>query len=62
MIRAKKFHENDFSAFSAEYTMTSYIKQKEIKREQIISITHSEYVLYNRTYTTVMLVWEDALE
>ena len=56
MIRAKKFYEN---AFSAEYTMTSFIKQKEIKREQIISITHSEYVLYNRTYTTVMLVWED---
>lgn len=59
MIKAKKFHESDFNAFSAEYTMTSFIKQKEIKREQIISITHSEYVLYNRTYTTVMLVWED---
>lgn len=56
MIRARKFHEN---AFTAEYNMTSFIKEKGIKREQIISITHSEYVLYNRTYTTVMFVWED---
>lgn len=59
MIRAKKFHENAFTASSAEYNMVSFIEQKEIKREQIISITHSEYVLYNRTYTTIMLVWED---
>jgi len=56
MIRAKKFCEG---AFTAEFNMTSFIKEKEIKREQIISITHSEYVLYNRIYTTVMLVWED---
>lgn len=56
MIKAKKFCED---AFSAEYNMTSFIRRKGIKREQIVSITHSEYVLYNRTYTTVMLVWED---
>lgn len=59
MIKARKFHENTFTAFSAEQNMTSFIRQKEIKREQIISITHSEYVLYNKSYTTIILVWED---
>lgn len=57
MIKSKRFKSN---TFSATQNMMEYIRDHNITREQIISISHAEYVYANlkEPYTTIVLTWE----
>ena len=58
MIKSKRFEAN---TFSATQNMMEYIRDHNITREQIISISHAEYIRHVRLgepYTTIVLTWE----
>ena len=55
MIKSKRFESN---TFSATQNMMEYIRDHKITREQIISVSHAEYVVFNVPHTTIILTWE----
>lgn len=57
MIKSKRFESTVFSATSK---MMEYIRDHNITREQIISVSHAEYVKVSlgEPYTTIVLTWE----
>ena len=57
MIKSKRFES---SVISATSKMMEYIRDRNITREQIISVSHAEYVKVSRgePYTTIVLTWE----
>ena len=58
MIKSKRFESG--GVFSATQKMMEYIRDNSITREQIISISHAEYVRVSlgEPYTTIVLTWE----
>lgn len=54
MIKSKRFESGMFSATSK---MMEYISDRNITREQIISVSHAEYVRVKmgEPYTTIVL-------
>lgn len=54
MIKSKRFKSG---GFSATQKMMEYIRDHNITREQIISISHAEYII-NTPNTTIVLTWE----
>ena len=59
MIKSKRFESN---TFSATQNMMEYIRDHNITCEQIISISHAEYVLFDAPHTTIILTWEGSNE
>lgn len=59
MIKSKRFESN---TFSATQNMMEYIRDHNITREQIISVSHAEYVLSDILHTTIVLTWEGSNE
>lgn len=57
MIKSKRFESG---MFSATQKMMEYIRNHNITREQIISVSHAEYVKVSQgePYTTIVLTWE----
>lgn len=57
MIKSKRFKSG---VVSATEKMIEYIRDHNITREQIISISHAEYVRFSQgePYTTIVLTWE----
>ena len=55
MIKSKRFESG---VSSATQKMMEYIRDNNITREQIISISHAEYVRLGESYTTIVLTWE----
>lgn len=57
MIKSKRFESG---VFSATQKMMEYIRDRNITREQIISVSHAEYVKTSREapHTTIILTWE----
>lgn len=61
MIKSKRFESGVKTATSK---MMEYIRDHNITREQIISISHAEYVRISlgEPYTTIVLTWEGSDE
>jgi hypothetical protein len=59
MIKSKRFES---SVSSATQKMMEYIRDNNITREQIISISHAEYVTFDTPHTTIVLTWEGSDE
>lgn len=55
MIKSKRFESG---VFSATQKMMEYIRNNNITREQIISVSHAEYVIFDAPHTTIVLTWE----
>lgn len=57
MIKSKRFESG---VFSATQKMMEYIRDHNITREQIISVSHAEYVRVSlrEPDTTIVLTWE----
>ena len=57
MIKSKRFESG---VFSATQKMMEYIRDHNIAREQIISVSHAEYVRVSsgKPDTTIVLTWE----